>query len=214
MELRDYWRILQRRWWIIPLLALLTAIATYGFSTMQTPVYKSTARLLITSRPDFGQTQATKSLLRDYAAWMRSSFRAQDVIDEMKLDADPYSLLGDVSIAPSSDSNIIIIEVENSDPDLANDLARAWGNQLIYWRNDENAGLRQEDRIQAQFLDNPQAGLDSPKTKINTAAGFVFGALLGIVLIVLLEWLQSGVLRHPDDIERTLQLPVVGKIPK
>lgn len=213
MEFRDYVRIIRRRGWLIVLLMGLTAVAAFGFSRMQDPTYKSTARLLITSRPDFGQTQATRSLLRDYSAWLHSSFRAARVIDELQLDANPYALLGDVTIAASSDSNIITIEVVNKDGNLANDIARAWGNQLIYWRNQENAGLRQEDRIQAQFVDNPQYGLDSPKTLVNTAAGAVFGALLGVMLIFLLEWLDSGVLRRADDVQRYLALPVIGNIP-
>lgn len=214
MELNDYLRILRRRWWIIVLLTILTAGAAFAFSRMQEAVYQSSVRLLITSRPDFGQTQAAKELVRDYAAWLRSSYRASDVIDELQLDMDPMALLGDVTIAPASDSNIIQIDVKNSDPNLANDVARIWGDQLIQWRNSENAGLREEDRIKAQFLDDPVAGLDSPNTRINVAAGAVFGFLLGVILVFLLEWIESGVIRRTEDIERYLDVPVIGTIPK
>jgi capsular polysaccharide biosynthesis protein len=214
MELNDYIRIIKRRWWIILLTTVLTAGAAYAFSKMQEPVYKSSVRLLITSRPDFGQTQAAQALVRDYAAWLRSSYRASDVIDDLQLDMDPMALLGDVTIAPATDSNLIQIDVENSDPNLANDIARVWGNQLLQFRNTENAGLREEDRIKAQFLDDPLAGLDGPKTKINVAAGAVFGFLLGIILVFILEWIESGVIRRSEDIERYLQVPVIGTIPK
>ncbi len=214
MELQDYGRIMRRRGWLILLLAVLTAGAAFGFSRMQAEVYKSSVKLLVTARPDFGQTQAAKELVRDFAAWLRSSYRARAVIDELQLDMTPLELLGDVTVAPSTDSNIIQIDVENSNPDLANDIARVWGTQLILWRNQENAGLRKEDRIEAQFLDDPQVSLDSPKTKINTAAGAVFGALLGVVGVFALEWLESGVMRRPEDIERHLELPVIGSIPQ
>lgn len=214
MELQDYLRIVRRRGWLIVLLAFLTAGAAFGFSRMQSEVYKSSVKLLVTARPDFGQTQAAKELVRDFAAWLRSSYRARVVIDELQLDMTPLELLGDVTVAPSTDSNIIQIDVENSNPDLANDVARVWGTQLILWRNEENAGLRKEDRIEAQFLDDPQVSLDSPKTRINTAAGAVFGALLGVVGVFLLEWLESGVMRRPEDIERHLDLPVIGSIPR
>lgn len=214
MELSDYLRIVRRRGWLILLLALLTAGAAYGFSKMQDPIYKSTARLLITSRPDFGQTQATAALVRDYSAWMSSSYRAANVIDQLDLEMVAPALLGDVTIAPSTSSNIIQIDVENTNGDVANDISRAWGEQLIIWRNEENAGLRKEDRIEAQFLDDPVYGLDSPKTKINTAAGAVFGALLGVILMFLLEWLDSGRVRRAEDVERYLNVPVIGKIPR
>ncbi|MCO5183956.1 MAG: Wzz/FepE/Etk N-terminal domain-containing protein [Anaerolineae bacterium] len=214
MELNDYIRILKRRWWIILVTTVLTAGAAFAFSKMQEPTYKSSVRLLITSRPDFGQTQAAQALIRDFSAWLRSSYRAEDVIDELQLDMDPMALLGDVTIAPATDSNLIQIDVENSDPNLANDIARVWGDQLIQFRNTENAGLREEDRIKAQFLDDPQAGLAGPNTKINVAAGAVFGFLLGVILVFILEWIESGIIRRSEDIERYLGIPVIGTIPK
>ena len=74
--------------------------------------------------------------------------------------------------------------------------------------------LRLEDRIYIEFIDDPQAGLERPKTKINTAAGAVFGLLLGVTLIFLLEWLASGVIRRSEDVERYLDIPVIGRIPQ
>lgn len=213
MELRDYMRILRRRGWLIVLLALLTAGAALVFSRAQQPVYAATARLLITSRPDFGQTQAAKALVRDYAAWLNSSYRAADVIDELQLDMTPGELLGDIAIAAASAESIIMVEAESTRPELAADIARIWARQLIDWRNENNAGLRKEDRIEAELIDDPVPGLDRPQTRINMAAGFVFGALLGVLVVFLLEWIESGVVRRPDDIEHALDIPVIGVIP-
>ena len=213
MELRDYLRIIRLRGWLIVLLAVLTAGVAFAFSKVQEPVYKATARLLITSRPDFGQTQAAKALLRDYAAWLNSSYRAERVIDELQLDMTPGELMGDVTIAAATSESIILVDVENSRPDLAVSIATSWGEQLIDWRNEQNAGLRKEDRIEAEMIDAPVPGLDRPQTKINTAAGFVFGALLGVIVIFLLEWVESGIVRRPEDVERYLNVPVVGTIP-
>ncbi len=213
MELNDYLRILRQRGWLIILLAILTAGAAFGYSTIQEAVYKSSVRLLITSRPDFGQTQAAKALLRDYAAWLNSSYRADQVINQLQLDMTPSQLLADVTIAASDSTNIIQVDVENTDPALANEIARAWGQALIDWREQENAGLRNEDRIKAVFVDDPQVGLDRPRTNINTLAGAVFGALLGIIVIFFLEWLESGIVRRSEDVERYLEIPVIGSIP-
>lgn len=214
MEFQDYLRILRQRGWMIILLALLTAAAAFGFSRMQTPIYEASARLLITSRPDFGQAQAVRIRLRDMAAWLNSSLRAQDVIDQLRLDMQPLSLLGDVTVAAATSESIIEISVENTDPDLARDIARVWAEQLIELRRIDNADLRAEDRIEAELIDNPTVALESPQTKINTAAGAVFGALLGIVVVFLIEWLESGILRRAEDIERHLDIPVIGRIPQ
>ena len=213
MEFKDYVRVLRRRGWLIILLAVLTAGVAFAFSKMQTPVYEASARLLITSRPDFGQTQAARELRRDFATYLRSSLRAGDVIEELQLDMTPFELLGDAQIAASTSENVVQVTVENTNPELAKAIARTWAEQLIIWRNEQNAALREEDRIKAQLLDEPTVALDRPQTTINTVAGGVFGALLGVVVVFLLEWIESGIVRRPEDVERYLDIPVVGTIP-
>lgn len=214
MELGDYVRILRQKGWLIILVAVLTAAAAFGFSKIQTPVYESSLRMLVQpARTDFGQAQAAKQLLRGYLQWIRSSYRAATVIDQLQLDMTPSQLLSDVEVASDDSSFVVQLNVENSDPDLANDIARTWGNVFVQWRIDDNATQRKEDRVDVEFIDDPQAGLASPKTKINTLAGAVFGALLGVLLVFGLEWLESGVVRRSEDVERFLEIPVIGTIP-
>ena len=214
MELSDYVRILRQKGWVIILVAVLTAGAAFGFSKMQTEVYKSSLRLLVLpSRTDLGQSLAAKELLRSYEQWLRSGYRAQQVIDILQLDMTAGDLLGDIAVASDNSSFVIELNVENTDPNLANDIARTWGNLLIQWIDQNNDKLRKEDRITVEFIDEPLAGLDSPKTKINTAAGGVFGALLGIIIIFVLEWIESGIVRRTEDVEKYLDIPVIGSIP-
>lgn len=214
MELSDYLRILRQRGWVIILVALLTAGAAFGFSRMQTEVYKSTLRLLVLpSRTDLGQSLAAKELLRSYEQWLRSGYRAQEVINILQLDMTSGQLLGDIAVASDNSSFVIQLDVENTDPNLANDIARTWGNLLIQWIKANNDELRKEDRITVEFIDEPQPSLDSPKTKINTAAGGVFGALLGVIIIFVLEWVESGIVRRTEDVEKYLEIPVIGSIP-
>ncbi|MCA9875259.1 MAG: hypothetical protein H6659_17080 [Ardenticatenaceae bacterium] len=214
MELRDYVRILRQRGWVIVVMAVLTAVAAFGFSKMQTELYESNLKMLVLpSRTDFGQAQAAKELLRSYEQWLYSRYRAQAVINELQLDMTADALLGDMKVASDNSSFVIQMTVENSDPNLANDIATAWGNLLIQWQNANNDKLQKEDRITIEFLDDPQASLSQPNTKINTAAGFVFGALIGVLIVFALEWYESGIMRRTEDVERYLDIPVIGSIP-
>lgn len=215
MEIGDYLRILRQRGWLIILMAVLTAAAAFGYSRIQPTIYESSLRLLVQpARTDFGQAQAAKQLLRGYVQWINSSYRAEDVINTLQLDMTPRELLGDVTVASDDSSFIIQINVENSDGDLANDIARTWGNRFIQWRIDDNADQRREDRVDAEFIDDPTIVGMSPNTKVNTLAGAVFGALLGLMVIFVLEWIESGVVRRTADVERYLEIPVIGTIPK
>ncbi|HET6445669.1 MAG TPA: Wzz/FepE/Etk N-terminal domain-containing protein [candidate division Zixibacteria bacterium] len=214
MEIGDYLRVLRQRGWIIIVVAVLAAVAAYGFSKMQTPVYESSLRMLVQpARTDFGQSQAAKLLLRGYVQWIRSSYRAASVIDELQLDMEPNELLADTNVASDDSSFVIQIDVENTDPNLANQISQSWGNLFIQWRIDDNATQRKEDRVDVEFIDDPIAGLDRPKTKINALAGLIFGAMVGVIIIFALEWIESGVVRRSEDIERYLDIPVIGKIP-
>jgi capsular polysaccharide biosynthesis protein len=215
MEIGDYLRILRQRGWLIILMAVLTAAAAFGYSKIQPTIYESSLRLLVQpARTDFGQAQAAKQLLRGYVQWINSSYQAEDVINELQLDMTPRELLGDVTVASDDSSFIIQINVENSDGELANNIARSWGNLFRQWRIDENADNRREDWVDAEFIDDPVIVGQSPNTKVNTLAGAVFGALLGLVVIFILEWIESGVVRRPADVERYLDISVIGTIPE
>ncbi len=214
MELSDYLRILRQRGWLVVVMALLTAVAAFGFSKMQTEIYESSLKLLVRpSRTDFGQSQASRELLGSYEQWLNSSYRARDVINILQLDMTPQQLLADFSVSSDRLSLVLQLVVENPDPNLANDIARTWGDLLIQWQNQENEKNRQEDRITIERQDDPRASLAQPQTTINTAAGAVFGAILGLVAIFVLEWIESGVMRRTEDVERYLEIPVIGRIP-
>ncbi|MBN1427791.1 MAG: hypothetical protein JXB07_05350 [Anaerolineae bacterium] len=217
MQLQAYWRILKRRGWIMLLLAVITAGAAFGFSKImeeRAPVYKSTINILVSPlRSDFGQAQAAKILLDSYVAWMDSNYRAREVIDKLDLDMDPGTLRSDVKIASEAQRLVIQIEVEQPDGDLANDIAREWAERFILWRNEENQKVRREDRIEASILDDPTYGLESPKKWVNTAAGGVFGFLIGLAVVFVLEYIEAGIVRSPEDVDRFLDLPVLGAIP-
>ncbi len=214
MPLTEYFRILVRRGWILLLMAALTAAAAFVFSKLQTPVYQSTIYILVQpARTDFGLTQSAKILLRSYVAWMDTDNRAADVIDAMQLDTVPEALRGNVTIASDDSRFVIQIDVKNENGDLANDIAKKWAELFVQWRNDENQKQRKEDRVDAVILDEPRYVLDRPKAGINTVAGGVLGLLLGSVIIFILEYLDSAVIRAAADIERQFNLPVLGAIP-
>jgi protein tyrosine kinase modulator len=217
MQFQIYARILWRRGWIMLLLAALTAAAAFGYSRIMlnaAPVNKSTVKILVQpSRTDFGQAQAAKVLLDSYVVWLDSDYRAADVISVLKLDMVPAELRKDVTIASDAQRLVIQIDVKNRDGDVANNIAREWANLFIQWRDQENQKVLSQDRIDAQLTDDPRYVLDFPKTGVNTAAGAILGFLLGMGIVFVLEYTESGILRTPEDVDRYLTLPVLGAIP-
>ena len=214
MPLGEYFRILRRRGWIIVLLAGLTAASALVFSTVQNPVYRATVNVLVQpARTDFGLAQSAKLLLDSYVAFLDTDNSAAAIIQDLQLDMLPETLRADVSIAAEAQRFLITIEVDNENGDAANDIARKWAELLVQWRNDENQKQRREDRVTALLLDAPRYLLDHPRRGLNTAAGGVLGILLGGLLIFFLEYWDAGILRTRTDVERQLNLAVLGAIP-
>ena len=214
MPLSEYFRILYRRGWILALMSLLTAAAAFVFSKLQTPVYQATVYVLVKpSRTDFGLTQSAKILLRSYVAWMDTDSRAQEVINALEIDKVPTALRGDVTIASDDSRFVIQVDAESENQQLAGDVAQKWAELFVQWRDADNQTQRKEDRVEAEILDAPRLSLDRPKTTINTLAGVILGVLLGGVIVFVIEYIESAVIRSAADIERQFSLPVLGAIP-
>jgi capsular polysaccharide biosynthesis protein len=214
MNLIDYVRILVRRGWIMLLLAVIAAGAAYYLSVQQTPIYRSTQKVLIQpSRNDFGLTEATTRLMNSYVEYLNSEFIAQQVIDTLQLDMTAAGLKGNVSFIADTLRLFIRIDVDSMDGDQANDIARTWGEELVRFRDEQNQTVRNEDRINARLQDVARYELNRPRPKINAMAGAVLGFLLGGVLVFVLEYLESSVVRRREDLERVLEIPVLAVVP-
>lgn len=213
MDLFDYIRILVRRGWIIILLAAICAVSAYFLSQQQTPVYRATQRVLVQpTRADLSLTQSSKTLLAQYAAYLDSELIAANVIADERLDMTPGQLKSMVTIAPIDISLEIQIDVDMPDIDTAGRVARAWGEQLVRFREQQNQQARREDRIDAALQDNVAIRLLRPRPTLNAAAGGVLGVLLGGVIVFVLEYLESNIIRRREDVERA-DLPVLATIP-
>jgi capsular polysaccharide biosynthesis protein len=95
-------------------------------------------------------------------------------------------------------------------------IAQTMGEVFVEDRDAWNQRQDQRDRIEVSILDNVfNLGYQqySPNTKINTAAGGLFGLLVGLLVVFFLEWLEQDVIRSAADVERTIGVTVLGSIP-
>ena len=214
MNLQEFFDIARRRWWIVVLVALIAAASAFIFSRLQTPVYKSSMSLTIQpARTDFGLTQSAKTLLSSYISIIRTERNAAEVGQRLGLDYLPGYIYGQTRMADDAATFGIQIEVRDYNGETANRIAREWAQLFVEFRNRDNAKQRREDRVDAIMGDDPRYSQDSPRTGVNTAAGLVLGALAGLLVVALLEWRQASFIRSASDLERKLNLPVVGAIP-
>jgi len=196
------------------LLAVIAGGAAYVFSRQLEPIYRATQKVLIVpSRSDFGLTEAAKQILNSNVAYLDSSLRAAQVIDRLQLDMTPGELRSDVTIVADQLSLLIQIDADNKDPNVAAQIASTWGDLLLEYRNSLNQQARQEDRIEALKQDNPVPYQSSPNIPINTLVGAIAGFFLGAIIVFVLEYLESSIIRRREDVEHAAGLPVLAAVP-
>lgn len=215
MEIKAYLRILRRRGWIIILAALIAGAAAFGFSRLQEPVYR--ARILVSvlpARADWGLSNSTKDLLRNFQTNLLTHRMAQKVIDRAQLDMNTYELLAEVEVNPEPDRFVIEIVAKDPSPQTAIDIVQTMAQIFAEERDAWNQEQDKRDRIDVSIVDNVRdAPLWKPKPLTNALAGLILGALLGGIIVFVLEWLESSIIRTSEDAERTLELTVLGAIP-
>ncbi len=217
MELTDYLRIFRKRGWIVILVALVAAASAFGFSKLQTPVYSASVKLSVNpARADWGLSITTKDLLRNYVENIRTHKMAQEVIDRAQLDMNTTALLDKLFVSPAADTFTLQIEARDTDPEVAMTIAQTMAEVFVEERDAWNQRQDKRDRIEVSILDNVwNLGYQqySPNTKINTAAGGLFGLLVGLLVVFFLEWLEQDVIRSAADVERVIGVAVLGSIP-
>lgn len=215
MALTDYVRILVRRGWIMLILAGLAGGAAFLISRGQTPVYRSTQLVLIQpSRADLGLAEASVRLVTPLTVYLNSRERAQDIIETLRLDMTPDELLGNSYFAADQLRLTVQIDVDNSDGELANLIAQAWGQELVDYRNAINQRSRREDRVDAVLVDFPRYGQQAPRPTISLAIGAILGLVLGGIIVFVLEYAESGVIRTAQDLTRSVDEPLLASIPQ
>jgi len=215
VELSQYLRILGKRGWILVLSVVIVAASAFVFSRIQTPVYRSTVYLnVMPARMDWGLQQVVRGVMRNYAGTIASRPNAQEVINRLQLDITPEQFLQKITVSPNEADLVLQINADDYDPLIARDIAQTSAEVFVEQINAYMLDQDKRDRVAVTIRDYALPGtLHKPKWKINVLAGAGFGLILGVLIIFVLEWLASEIIRTPDDIERELDLAVLGVIP-
>lgn len=216
MPLKEYLRILWKRGWIIVVTAVVATASAIVFSMVQRPVYRSSIQLNVNpARLDLGLTQAIKWLMRNYAANIRSNATLEEVIRRTGQDMTPGMLRERVKVSPIEEDFLLQIDVDDYDPIVAQRLAQAVADVFSERVKVDMQEQDKRDRIAVLPKDAAEpAFLQSPKKKINALAGGVFGVVLGALIVLGLEWVESGIIRSAEDLERAAGTAVLGAIPE
>lgn len=215
MEINDYLDLARRRAWVVVLVALIAAASAFIFSRLQTPIYKATMEVTLQpARADFGLAESTKKLTASYISIVFSRKNAAEINKRLQMDYTPDEIYDNTKAGEDAAKYGVVIEVRDQNGDAAKDIAYAWAQLFREYRDRENAKQSRNDRVDAILGDPPSSySKDFPRTGVITVAAGLLGALIGSLVVGVLEWLQATRIRNVADLEHKLALPVLGRIP-
>jgi len=213
--IQEYSGVVRRFGWIPIVAVLLTGALSYGISYFQVEMYRATIHVsTVPARPDWGLGNSAKELMRNFVLNLNTFEVAEQVIARAQLDMHPSEFLRLTNIADDTSTFTIEIEARSRDKIVAEVMALTLADYFVDERTAYYAQQDKRDRIEVKIVSRAIEGARyQPQPLINTMAGAVLGFLLGVGLILLIVWIESGFLRTPDSVERTIDLTVLGAIP-
>ena len=133
MTLRDYWRVIIRRSWIVIAAIIATAAPAIALSLRQSSIYRADADMLIRVSPGesvFGSGQQTINparLVQNEISVLEGDMVYARLKQNLGLDDDPPVVSG----SGFTDADVITVSVESGDPQTAATLANAYVDAYI-----------------------------------------------------------------------------------
>ena len=209
-------KTLWKRKFSIALVALVFAIAAFGYSAfLAKKEYQSTSRIYVVSRQNQENNALTNSdlqagsyLVKDYREIILSQNVLTQAIEELKLDMTPAELSKKISVSVPTDTRILSITAKDGNPKeaarIANGLRNVAAEKIISVTKVSDVTTLDEAEV-------PQSP-SSPNIRRNVLLGFIAGAGLMVVLLVVVEVLDDRV-KRPEDIEELMGLTLLGIVP-
>lgn len=207
------YRLLEK-WAIIVLSCILGAVIACAYTLfMVTPQYTATSKLYVVNSKDsainLSDLQIGNYLASDYMEVFSNWHVHEMVLERLGLPYSYKQLSNMITVTNPNDTRILYIKAVSPDPQEAKDLADTYAEvarEFIAVKMD----TEQPNIFEEALL--PTAPSSPNKTK-NVLLGFLLGMVVSCGIIIL-QFLMDDRLRSSDDIEKYVQLPTLGMMPK
>ncbi|HGJ3886818.1 TPA: capsular polysaccharide biosynthesis protein [Streptococcus pneumoniae] len=216
IDVFQLFKTLWQRKLMILLVALVTSAGAFAYSTfIVKPEYTSTTRIYVVNRNQgdkLGLTnqdlQAGTYLVKDFREIILSQDALEKVATNLKLDMPAKTLASKVQVAVPADTRIVSISVKDKQPEeasrIANSLREVVAEKIVAVTRVSDVTTLEEAR--------PATTPSSPNVRRNSLFGFLGGAVVTVIAVLLIELLDTRV-KRPEDVEDVLKIPLLGLVP-
>ena len=223
MDLRTYWRMLSKNWWIVVSATLVGVLLALGASALMKPKYESTAMLYVSVRGAglgtagglFEGTSFAQTVVTSYVDIATTAIVLDRVAAELDGEVPRQNMDRLFSVESPAESSLLKISAEHSNPETAAELVNTAGEVIVeVVENDiEVAAVEGTSPVQVRLIDPGIVPTEptSPNLALNSALGLLAGLALGIALAILRGSLDTRI-HSVADVEELTDVPVVGRI--
>lgn len=216
IDVFQLFKTLWQRKLMILLVALVTSVGAFAYSTfIVKPEYTSTTRIYVVNRNQGDKPGLTKQdlqagtyLVKDYREIILSQDALEKVATNLKLDMPAKTLASKVQVAVPADTRIVSISVKDKQPEeasrIANSLREVAAEKIVAVTRVSDVTTLEEAR--------PATTPSSPNVRRNSLFGFLGGAVVTVIAVLLIELLDTRV-KRPEDVEDVLKIPLLGLVP-
>lgn len=216
IDVFQLFKTLWQRKLMILLVALVTSAGAFAYSTfIVKPEYTSTTRIYVVNRNKGDKPgltnqdlQAGTYLVKDYREIILSQDALEKVATNLKLDMPAKTLASKVQVAVPADTRIVSISVKDKQPEeasrIANSLREVAAEKIVAVTRVSDVTTLEEAR--------PATTPSSPNVRRNSLFGFLGGAVVTVIAVLLIELLDTRV-KRPEDVEDVLKIPLLGLVP-
>ena len=138
----------------------------------------------------------------------------REVDRNLHTDLSPAIMLEHTRAEPVQDSGQIRLDIEDSDPQRAEQLSLEIADVYTRQHNAAEQGKLREERVILSTLDRGnEATLIWPQTRLLVPAAALLGVLVAGLVVLGMVFLDDSV-RTPADVRQYLELPLLGIIPR
>lgn len=216
IDVFQLFKTLWKRKLMILIVALVTGTGAFAYSTfIVKPEYTSTTRIYVVNRNQGDKPgltnqdlQAGTYLVKDYREIILSQDALEKVATNLKLDMPAKTLASKVQVAVPADTRIVSISVKDKQPEEASRIA----NSLREVAAEKIVAVTRVSDVTTLEKARPATTPSSPNVRRNSLFGFLGGAVVTVIAVLLIELLDTRV-KRPEDVEDVLKIPLLGLVP-
>lgn len=219
ISLQEIAYALKKRWKLIALITIAATLvsAILSFFVIK-PQYESSTKLFIgkqetqeNSAYNNSDVMMYQQLMKTYAELVKTSDLVTKAVKSANLDYNQNEIkeiLNNLTANPSADTQILDLSFKGGNPKEVLKVTEAITDEFIL----ESKELIPNGNV--QVIQKPQLPEKpvSPNKKLNILIAFVLGIMVGVGIVLLLEYLDNT-FKSREELEKTLDLPIIGAIP-